>query len=86
MKKAVVVTLMVAAICVISLILWNPVIVVHSYSETRTWTDYSWAGENEFLAKRRGLGREHKQIVTVIVKQRLLTGETWKECLEEGPK
>lgn len=86
MKKILIVTLLIIAACAVGLVAWNPVIVVHSYSETRKWTDYTWAGDYESHAKALGLGQEQYVIITVVVKQRLLTGETWKEYVEERPK
>jgi hypothetical protein len=85
MKKAITVTLVVLVFCAALIVWWNPVIVVHSYSETRTWDDYSMSGGNEWLAKSLGLGVKRSVIVTVVVKQRVLTGETWKEYVQELP-
>jgi hypothetical protein len=74
MKKAIVITLVTLAICAGLIVWWNPVIVVHSYSENRTWVEYS-----DPYAKRLGQGQSYSTIITVVVKQRLLTGEVWKE-------
>lgn len=82
MKKAIVVTLIVLVLCAVAIALWDPVIVVHSHSETVTWTDYSMYGSSDVTARSLGLGVERRQLVTVVVKQRLLTGETWKEYVQ----
>jgi len=80
MKKAVVITLVVLAAIAAAVYAWDPVIVVSSHSNTRTYESYASYGTADLRARALGLPPDrYYQEFTVVVKQRVLTGQTWTE-------
>jgi hypothetical protein len=91
MKNKTVIVILVALAVIVG-VLYNVVIVVDTYEE---WTgqlwDYNWQTNKEYMVKQvvsskplENYRLRHVHHRKVILKQRLLTGQTWREYLYDN--